>query len=435
MAQSLQMKVLVQQIKGHPHYHKAIHWGKLISVTGLAQIIVQAVGFLSGILIIRLLPVEEYALYTLANTMLGTMTVLADGGISAGVMAQGGQVWQDKEKLGTVLATGLDLRRKFAIFSLIVSVPILVYLMLQHGASWLMAGMITLSLIPAFYAALSDSLLEIVPKLHQAITPLQKNQVNVGIGRLFLNAALLFVFPWTAVALIANGLPRMYGNYRLRHISKPYVDIHQKPDPVVRKEILKIVKRVMPGAIYYALSGQISIWLISLFGQTAAVAQLGALGRFSALLTLFSVLFSTLIVPRFARLSERKSVLLNRFLAVLLVAAATLFIFLIFCYLFSTQIIFVLGRQYQGLEIDFVLSILGSCINVLAGLSFTLSSGRGWVLRPIFSISISLISIVIGLLIFDISALRSVLNYNIYLATVQFIMNSSFCYLKISNTK
>ncbi len=67
-------------------------WGKLISVTGSAQVLIQALGFISGIIIIRLLPTEEYAFYTLANTMLGTMNILSDAGVSTGVMAQGGKV-------------------------------------------------------------------------------------------------------------------------------------------------------------------------------------------------------------------------------------------------------------------------------------------------------------------------------------------------------
>jgi hypothetical protein len=96
------------------------------------------VGFVCGILIIRLSPVQEYAFYTLANTMLGTMTVLSDGDISTGVMDQGGKVCKDKEKLGVVLATGLDLRRKFAIGSLLVSAPVLLYLLMHNKASCLL---------------------------------------------------------------------------------------------------------------------------------------------------------------------------------------------------------------------------------------------------------------------------------------------------------
>jgi hypothetical protein len=94
------LKNKLKKLKEHPKYDTVVSWGKLISITGSVQLILQALGFASGILIIRLLPVQEYAFYTLANTMLGTMTVLSDGGISAGVMAQGGRVWKDKEKLG-----------------------------------------------------------------------------------------------------------------------------------------------------------------------------------------------------------------------------------------------------------------------------------------------------------------------------------------------
>ena len=163
------MKALVQQIIVHPRYSKFYGWGKLISITGGAQIIVQALGLVCGIIVIRLLPTQEYALYTLANTMLGTITVLADGGISSGVMSQGGKIWQDKEKLGAVLTTGLDLRRKFAIGSLLIITPILIYLLLHHGARLITSILIVCSLIPAIFAALSDSLLEIAPKLHQEI--------------------------------------------------------------------------------------------------------------------------------------------------------------------------------------------------------------------------------------------------------------------------
>ena len=258
---------MLNVIKKHPSYDKALHWGKLISITGSAQIIVQAVGFVSGLLVIRLLPVHEYALYTLANTMLGTMTLLADGGISSGVMAHGAKVWQNDKKLGVVLATGLDLRRKFAIASLIVAVPILIYLLLHNDASWLSTILIVISLIPAFFAALSDSLLEIVPKLHQEILPLQKNQVVVGLVRLLLTALTIFIFPFTFIAILASGLPRLWGNIQLRKITNGFADSKQEPDPVVRKDILKLVKRNLPGAIYFCSSGQISIWLISVFGN------------------------------------------------------------------------------------------------------------------------------------------------------------------------
>ena len=422
---------MIYKVKNHPKYGIAKHWGKLIGITGGAQLIIQVLGFASGILIIRLLPLEEYAFYTLANTMLGTMTMLADGGISTGVMSQGGKVWQDREKLGVILATGLDLRRKFAIASILLASPILIYLLLHNGASWLTTILIVASLIPAFFAALSDSLLEIVPKLHQNIYPLQKNQVGVGLGRLILTGLTIFIFPWTFVAIFAGGIPRIYGNINLRKIADNFIDSKQTTDPIIQKEILIVVKRIMPGAIYYCLSGQITIWLISLFGNSMSVAQIGAIGRVSLLLGVFTSIFSTLLVPRFARQKNDYKVLLNQFLMNVLLLIVICIIIVLVISTFSTQFLWILGKNYKGLDSALILNTVGSCLALITGLLFSLSSSRGWLMNPYIYIVANLISIVIGILLFDISNLIGILWFNIFISIIQVIIYGSYTLFKI----
>lgn len=190
------MDFLLQKVKAHPKYVQISEFLRLTIITGSAQIIIQILSLASGIAIIRLLPSQEYAFYTLANAMIGTMSHLSDGGITTGIMMQGGKVWNDKEKLGTVLYTGMNLRNKFSIVTLIIILPILGYLLIHQNASLLTTSLIILSLIPAYYANLSDALLEILPKLHQDIKPLQQNQLIVNFMRLALSAAILFFFPW-----------------------------------------------------------------------------------------------------------------------------------------------------------------------------------------------------------------------------------------------
>lgn len=217
------MNNTLDKIKQHRHYDKSLSILKLVSLVGSTEILLKGIGFVTGILIVRMLPVQEYAWYTLANTMLGTLIVLTDGGISNGVLALSGKIWQDPQKLGVVVTTGLDLRKKFAIVTLIIVIPILIYLLLNNKSSWLTAVLIVLSLIPAFYADLSDSLLEITPKLHQDITSLQKNQLTVGLGRLALTIMTIFVFPFTFAILLAAGIPRIYGNQKLKKDRKSVV--------------------------------------------------------------------------------------------------------------------------------------------------------------------------------------------------------------------
>ena len=67
------MKALLHRMRTHPRYSKAFEWGKLASMVASAQMLVQGLGVLSGVLIIQLLPAGEYALYTLTYAMLGTI--------------------------------------------------------------------------------------------------------------------------------------------------------------------------------------------------------------------------------------------------------------------------------------------------------------------------------------------------------------------------
>lgn len=428
------LKAYKTKLQSHPKYNNVLHWGKLLSVTGLSQLLVQAVGFVSGILIIRLLPLEEYAFYTLANTMLGTITVLADGGISSGVLAEGGKVWKDKEKLGIVLATGLDLRKKFAIFSLLILMPILFYLLLNNKASWLTAILIVLSLLPAFFSALSDSLLQIVPKLHQNIAPLQRNQVSVGIWRLILLGLTIFIFPFTYIVLLSNGIARIYGNIKLRKIVSPFIKDDQKPDPVVRKDILKVVKDIMPGALYYSVSGQISIWLLSVFGSTASVAEIGALGRFSLILSVFSAMFSTIAIPRFSRFKSDKVNTIKMYLKLQLIVVILCVILCMLIYLFSDYLLLVLGNGYSSLERELVLVFIAGSLSLISGISFGLSASKGLPTNPYLLILLNITFLISGYIIFDISTLIGILYFNIFVAIAPILIHSfSFYYKMVKN--
>lgn len=429
------MKTIIQRLNMNPSCKRAIHWGKIITITGSAQVVVQVLGFVSGILVIRLLPTHEYALYTLANTMLGSMSILADGGITNGVMSQGGLVWQDNKMLGKVLVTGLSLRRMFAVSSLIVATPILLYLLRHHEASWIMSFMILLSLVPAFFSTLNGSLLQIASKLRQDITPLQKNQVEVNSLRLAMLVITLFVFPWAFVAILASGLSQIWANFRLHQLTSQYVDWGQTPDSSIRKVLLSIVKRILPGAAYYCFSGQITIWLASAFNSTEAVAQIGALGRLAIVLSIINVLFGTLVAPRFARLPNNLNVLLKRYFQVLILLLSLCFFIMIIVWIFPSEVLWILGHKYAELKEELMLVMISSCLGLITGETFNLYSSRGWAINPIYLILVSTSAIVFGVALIDISSLKGILFFKIFIDTVSLIMHVLFGISKINRLK
>lgn len=420
----------VKNYKKNQNFSRIFKWIKLLSKTGATQIFIKGIGFISGIIIINFLSIEEYAFYTLANTVLATMILLADGGISAGVMSQGGNVWRNKDELGKVVTTGLNLRKKFAAGSVLISIPIMSFLLWKHSASLLMIILIISSIIPAFYARLSSSILGIVSKLHQDIDSLQKNDLKVEIGRLALTASFIFIYPFSFIAILANGLSRLYGNKNLKKLAKNYVNFKNEDDPEVKSKILKTVKRVMPGTVYYCLSGQITIWLISFFGSTTDLGQLGALGRLVILISLFNSILGFHVIPRFARMVNKRVHLLKYYVKVIFVSAFLMILFVLLVDVFSTQILWILGEKYSSLEYELLLAVAGSSLSLIAGFAFSLNLSRDWVLNPVMSISISIFSIIIGIFWFDVSSLLGVLKYNIFLAVIQLLLNCSYSYYK-----
>lgn len=419
--------------QGLASYQKAAAIMRAFIITGGAQAIVQCTGLITGIMIIRLLPTREYAYYTIANAMLGSMTVLSDSGINNGIMAQGGKVWQNKIQLGQIVSTGLNLRRRFALLSIGFSMPFLVFFLVRQGARWPESLLIAAALIPAFAAAMSDSILEIPSKLHQDIKSLQLNQLVVSAGRLIFNMALLLLLPFTFISLIANGIPRLIGNYKLRQTIPRFADLNQRPDPRVRTEILAIVKRIFPMTIYYAYSGQLLIWLVSLTGSVFTVAQIGALSRITMATNLFSVLFATVVVPRFARLAADRSLLLRRYVQLLALLSLLSLLTVFLGWKFSYQILWILGKEYTNLSEALILSLIGSCVHLVSGAVYGIYSSRGWTIQPFLSIALNVISIIICLYIFETATLNGVLKFNIASALVPLVTCVTFGAFKINS--
>src|SRR5438477_4841793 len=116
-----------------PVMRRAFYHAKIIGNLAIVQAVVQVLGFLSGILVIRSLTQQEYAYFTIANTMQGTLNLLADIGISTGVISIGGHVWQDRRRFGELINTGLHLRKQLAIAAVVCVVPVLYFLLVRNG--------------------------------------------------------------------------------------------------------------------------------------------------------------------------------------------------------------------------------------------------------------------------------------------------------------
>src|ERR1700730_9439913 len=117
-----------------PIIRSALHRARVVGKFALVQAVVQVIGFLSGILLIRSLDQREYAYFTIANTMQGTLNTLADIGISVGLVSIGGRVWQDRNRFGQLIRTASNLRRKLGLIAALAVTPLLFLMLVKNGA-------------------------------------------------------------------------------------------------------------------------------------------------------------------------------------------------------------------------------------------------------------------------------------------------------------
>lgn len=331
----------------------------------------------------RLLSPEQYAYYTIGVSGVAVLQNIADGGVVNGVMAQGGRTWTDPGKLGSVLTTALHLRGRMIIAVLVPALPLL-WLVLRHqGAGALQATLILLSMLPLFAFTMSTNLLETIPKLHQDIRPLQVNQLLANVARAGILALFATVWPLAAVALLAPALPQWWANRRLQRLVSAHADRSAPVDPEVLRNLVAYVRRAFPIATYYALSGQITIWLASIFGRVSNVAALGAMGRIAMIMTALLSTFLLLVVPRFARIPEAhgQAVWSRYWQSQLLLALA--------CAIPAGMVLAVpgfvlqlLGPNYSGLEHELRLLVCGGAISTLVNAAFALGAARGIVISP-----------------------------------------------------
>src|SRR5947208_9441612 len=148
-----------------PIIRRAFQRAKIVGNFAIVQAVVQIIGFLSGILLVRTLEQRDYACFTIANTMQGTINLLADIGISVGLVSIGGRVWHDRHRFGELINTGLAVRRRLGALAIVVVTPIMYFMLVKNGASNLYSAVLIAVVLAGLVIQLSIGVLRVVPRL------------------------------------------------------------------------------------------------------------------------------------------------------------------------------------------------------------------------------------------------------------------------------
>src|SRR5947208_3951953 len=253
-----------------PILRRAFNHARRIGNYALVQATVQLIAFSSGILLVRWLPQHEYAFYTIANAMQAALMLLADIGISVGLVSIGGRVWQDRYRFGELINTGLAVRRKLAAASVIIVAPILYAMLTKNGASSVYTLLLIAFVLAGFSIQLSVDVFSVVPRLHSDIGRIQKIDFICAIFRLLLILGLVYFFATAGLAVAIASAAFLLQYFLLRAYAAKIVDLKANENADDRREIVRLIKKLAANSLFYCFQGQITVFLISFFGRHAA---------------------------------------------------------------------------------------------------------------------------------------------------------------------
>jgi len=406
-----------------PFVRRALHRARVVGSFAVVQGVVQMVGFFSGILLVRALSSTEYAYFTIANTMQGTINLLADIGISVGLISIGGRVWQDRNRFGQLINTALAVRRKLGGLAIVVVTPIMYFMLVRNGASPGYTAILIVVILLGLVVQLSLGVLSVVPRLRSDLTRIQSIDLTGAFTRLLLIGGLLYLFMNAGVAALIGTAVLFLQYLMFRHYVAGAVDLAAPENSDDRREIMRLTKHLAANAVFYCVQGQITIFLIGFFAhRVSSVAEVGALGRLGMIFIVVSNLLTNVFVPAFARCDSRRRL---RWLFIAIVGAVTAFSAVIMAAAawFPNQFLFILGNRYTHLHHELLLMVGAAVLNAIAGALWALNASKAWVAGSWLYIPLTLTTQAALIPFTDFSSVSGVLTFNLFSLIPSLVLN------------
>jgi O-antigen/teichoic acid export membrane protein len=411
-----------------PALRRAMYHARAVGSFALVQAAVQTIGFLTGILLVRWLPQQEYAYFTIANTMQGTINLLADIGISVGLVSIGGRVWQDRRRFGELINTALGVRMKLGTAAMIAVMPVMYFMLIRNGAPVLYSVILTALVLAGLLIQFSLGVLSVVPRLRSDLARIQVIDFTGAIIRLLLVVALVYLFLNASIAVAVAGAAWLLQYVMLRHYASRVVDLTAAENPEDRRAIIGLIRKLAANAVFYCLQGQITVFLISFFAHRASsVAEVGALGRLAMIFTVLTNLLTNIFVPAFARCQDARKL---RWLYAAIVGGVAAFSLLVLCWagILPQQFLFVLGNKYAHLQRELLLIVAVAVLSALTGTFWALNAAKAWVAGAWLYIPLTLGTQIALIPFTDFSSVAGVLIFNLLSAVPNLFLNLAMSY-------
>lgn len=379
--ESVEVEIKELELSGHSAiYARLLGWFRMLTAFVSLEIAVQACAALASFLVVRNLNKEHYAWYSLAFNLQSTLSWLTLLGIGTGMTSMSGQWIGNREKMGALVASAFKYRSLLLTIVGPVMLPIFGYLLLKNGCPvWHTLALVALA-ICLLFVQLNLQIFSVPIRIAGRYNFLQRASLTDSASRVAA-LGLLILFGWLSAAttmLVSVLVSGSVVRFLIRKGAKEFIAPHSAPDREITRKLTKLNLNVMPSTITFVFQAQVGMAMISIFGKTASVADLGALTRITLLMLIPNAIVTKIIEPKLARAKEGAD-LWRKFGVALGVVAMMAGSGFVLMFLFRYQFLWLLGKDYWYLEKELVFYCGIACTAMLTSMSMMLLYARGWV--------------------------------------------------------
>jgi len=351
-------------------------WTKILSAFFSANTLIQITGLASGLLFVRAFPVDEFALYTLAMSVVTFFTFVTDLGSTVSLIYFFREVAGSEEEFAG-FATAVQSLRRIVFFAGAVLVAVVFpALAIGRGFPTTRVLLCTAGVVATVGFQIRAALGLLALRLRDRYALAYRSEIVGSCLRLALAVVIVATGLISAPVALASGVIATWATAQLADRG-PKAFVPPAELALKRRRVLRYLLPTLPAAFYFATQGPLLVWLSATFGDRRNIAEIGALTRLGLVVGILSSLAGAVFLPHLARIADDRLYRIRFFqfgaaLAIwpiaLLGAAA----------LAPRAFLFVLGPHYQGLESELLWLVGAAGFSLLDGYFVSVNLARSW---------------------------------------------------------
>ena len=410
-------------------------WSQILLEFLATQVVVKVATITAGFILIRALPKQEYALYAVVASMLSTSNILASLGTGVGVRSIGGRVYKDRSRFSQVVSTALSKRREYTFFALGVCLPVTAWLLHRAGASWQKNSWLMIIMLSAAVPQLSSAIYRLSLLLLGRYREVQKSELAGAVTRVVAVGTLACLHLNSLLAACVLAANSWVAYSMLRKPAHAEFDPRAPKDPEIAQEIQTITNRVFPNFVFFCIQPQVALIILAWFGNKNGMAEISALARLVALLSVFSAVFVSVLSPRVARAAELRHIV-HLYLTVSLASLALFGMLFALAASVPHFLLAILGAEYRHLRAECILAFAAGCVSQFAAVLSGLNNARAWISCYSWGYVPAILSAqLLAATMLDLSILRQLLVFNLIVACAPIPVHLADAWLGIYRSK